>query len=380
MRIVVFCHSLLSDWNHGNAHFLRGLMSELAARGHSVTGFESADAWSAVNLIADRGALPLAELGRVYPNLQVIRYQRSHVDLEQLTEHADLVMVHEWSEPSLVQALGRRRQQGAPWLLLFHDTHHRAVSASETLERLDLSGYDGVLAFGETVRERYLGAGWNRRAFTFHEAADTRVFGPRPELEAEDDLVWVGNFGDDERTSELHEFLLKPAQAVGASGSVYGVRYPASAKAAVAAAGLRYRGFAPNYSVPEIFARHRVTVHVPRRPYVTHLPGIPTIRVFEALACGIPLVSAPWSDCEGLFREGDFLWARNRGEMETALGQLLRDPGLRAHVAAQGRATILERHTCAHRAEQLLSICAGLGVKACPKPITSITEDSSHGT
>ena len=53
-----------------------------------------------------------------------------------------------------------------------------------------------------------------------------------------------------------------------------------------------------------------MTVHVPRRPYVDALPGIPTIRVFEALACGIPLVSAPWRDEEGLFRHRDriFLW------------------------------------------------------------------------
>lgn len=381
MRIVLFCHSLLSDWNHGNAHFLRGLVSELSALGHSVTGFEPNDAWSAVNLIADCGQLPLAELRRVYPQLDVVRYARARVDLDQATEHADLVLVHEWNEPELVQALGQRRKQGAPWVLLFHDTHHRAVSDSETMAGLDLSGYDGVLAFGETVRERYLRAGWSRRAFTFHEAADTRVFCPRPEVSADDDLVWVGNFGDDERTAELDEFLLKPAQALRVTGSVYGVRYPEPAKAALATAGLRYRGFAPNFDVPEIFARHRVTVHVPRRPYLTHLPGIPTIRVFEALACGIPLVSAPWSDCEGLFREGDFLWARNRAEMETALGQLLRDPGLRAHVAAQGRATILERHTCAHRAQQLLSIATDLGVKACAiSKTTSTTEDLSHGT
>ncbi|MFX9521798.1 glycosyltransferase, partial [Acinetobacter baumannii] len=76
--------------------------------------------------------------------------------------------------------------------------------------------------------------------------------------------------------------------------------------------GVAYKGWLPNARAPEIFARHRVTVHVPRRFYVDMLPGIPTIRVFEALACGIPLVSAPWSDAEGLFRPGrDFLFARD---------------------------------------------------------------------
>ena len=63
-----------------------------------------------------------------------------------------------------------------------------------------------------------------------------------------------------------------------------------------------------------------MTVHVPRRPYATALPGVPTIRIFEALACGIPLVSAPWSDCENLFTPGeDFLFASNGKEMRKHL-------------------------------------------------------------
>jgi spore maturation protein CgeB len=101
-----------------------------------------------------------------------------------------------------------------------------------------------------------------------------------------------------------------------------------------------------------------VTVHVPRRPYVEALPGIPTIRVFEALACGIPLVSAPWEDAEGLFRDGDFLWARNTREMEEALRAAIDDPSF----AEQGRETVLARHTCAHRVEELLAIVTQLDV------------------
>ena len=78
---------------------------------------------------------------------------------------------------------------------------------------------------------------------------------------------------------------------------MHGVRYPADARAsACGCAGISYGGWIANADVPQAFARHRVTVHVPRRPYVAALPGIPTIRMFEALACGIPLVSAPWDD------------------------------------------------------------------------------------
>src|SRR5918999_1106607 len=81
-------------------------------------------------------------------------------------------------------------------------------------------------------------------------------------------------------------------------------------------AGIRYCGWLPNYKVPEVFARSRVTLHIPRRPYVRELPGIPTIRPFEALACGVPLICSPWRDTEKLFTAGsDFLIAHNGDEM-----------------------------------------------------------------
>ena len=53
MRLVVFCHSLLSDWNHGNAHFLRGVVAELVARGCAVEVYEPEDAWSMQHLLAE---------------------------------------------------------------------------------------------------------------------------------------------------------------------------------------------------------------------------------------------------------------------------------------------------------------------------------------
>jgi spore maturation protein CgeB len=104
-------------------------------------------------------------------------------------------------------------------------------------------------------------------------------------------------------------------------------------------------------------------VHVPRRFYVDALPGIPTIRVFEALACGIPLVSAPWPDAEGLFRVGrDFLMAHGRAAMTQRLRDLHEDPALRAALAAAGLETIRARHTCAHRAAELLTVASLLDI------------------
>ena len=122
-----------------------------------------------------------------------------------------------------------------------------------------------------------------------------------------------------------------------------------------------YGGWLPNHLVPEVFARFAVTVHVPRRPYAQAVPGIPTIRVFEALACGIPLVSAPWEDTEGLFTPGDdYVIARNGAEMLERLAVLLEDGAAAGAMAAHGLATILRRHTCAHRVDELLAIVASM--------------------
>jgi spore maturation protein CgeB len=361
MRVLMFYHSLLSDWNHGNAHFLRGVVTELQALGHDVCVYEPRDAWSLQNLLAEHGEAALAGFRAAYPNLSSTRYRLTDLDLDDALEGADLVLVHEWNDHELVRRLGEHRARHGGYRLLFHDTHHRSVTAPEAMAAYDLRHYDGVLAYGRAVRDLYLASGWARRAWVWHEAADTRVFRPLPGRPCEGDLVWVGNWGDGERTAELQEFLLDPARALGLKAKVYGVRYPEEAKQALAAAGIEYAGWLPNHQAPEVFARYRLTVHVPRRPYARLLPGIPTIRVFEALACGIPLVCSPWEDAEDLFTPGeDYLVARDGREMTEHLRALLRDrPGAEA-LAAHGRRTILARHTCRHRVEELLQIHAAL--------------------
>lgn len=358
MRIVMFYHSLISDWNHGNAHFLRGVVSELQGRGHEVAVYEPHDAWSVQQLIAECGQAPLPDFFAHYPRLSSFRYDPAMIDLDAALDGADLVLVHEWSDHALVKRIGQHRGRASSrYKLLFHDTHHRAVTEPESMARYDLSFYDGVLAFGRVLAELYRERGWARRAWVWHEAADASVFKPLPGRDREGDLVWVGNWGDEERTSELHEFLLEPVASLGLRARLHGVRYPAHARQALDRAGIRYGGFLPNYRAPEVFARFAVTVHVPRRPYVEALPGIPTIRPFEALACGIPLVSSPWEDAEGLFTPGrDYLVAHSGAEMRRHLTAILTDAELAQELAAHGRRTIGDRHTCRHRVDELLAI------------------------
>jgi spore maturation protein CgeB len=290
-------------------------------------------------------------------------YDSATLDLDVALDGADVVIVHEWNDPALVKRIGQYRRASGSFKLLFHDTHHRAVSAPREIRAFDLANYDGVLAFGEVLRQIYEDRCWAARAWTWHEAADTRRFTPAlRQTPPTTDLVWVGNWGDDERAAEITRYLIEPVQSLQLRARVYGVRYPETALAALRRAGIEYGGWAPNFQVPAIFGDAAATVHIPRRFYVEGLPGIPTIRMFEALACGIPLVSAPWDDCEKLFRPGcDYLVASNGKQMQDHLRLLRACPQVAKIIADYGLQTILSRHTCAHRVAELLAICASLG-------------------
>lgn len=360
MKLVLFYHSLISDWNHGNAHFLRGVVTELLHLGHEVCVYEPESGWSLSNLLAEAGSAAVASFHAAFPELDSIRYDGPTLDLDEALDGAAVVIVHEWNEPQMIRRIGAcAARLGCP--ALFHDTHHRSVTDAATMSALDLRHYDGVLAFGQSVADRYLRHGWAQCAWVWHEAADIRHFKPLPASGDRADLVWVGNWGDDERGAELNEFLIEPVKRLGLDANVYGVRYPDHARATLRVAGIAHRGWLANHRVPEVFARHRCTVHVPRQSYAVHLPGIPTIRMFEALACGIPLVSAPWTDSEQLFRPGkDYLVAMNGREMQRHLRDVLNDVELAEDLARHGLETIQARHTCAHRVAELMQILTAL--------------------
>jgi len=363
MTICLFAHSWLSDWNHGNAHFLRGLASALVARGHTVRGYEAQPpGWSLANLKEEsRGPASVAQFRKAYPELDLHFYDAA-TDWALALRDADVVVVHEWNPAELLHALaGARRRRH--FRLLLHDTHHRAASQQAAIAEFPLEQCDGVLAFGESLRQLYERRGI-RRTFTFHEAADVRRFHPAagsapPGVDW--DLVWIGNWGDDERSQEINEFLLEPVCELRLRTLVHGVRYPASAHAEFVRRGIRFGGYLPNLEAPALYHASRLTVHIPRRPYAERLPGIPTIRMFEALACGATLLSGPWHDTEGLFQSGDdFISVRNRAEMAAACRQLLADEAQRIRVGQHGARTIRARHTCDHRARQLEEICRNL--------------------
>lgn len=360
LRLAYFSHTLRSDWNNGNAHFLRGLLDNLRLLGHEVVCWEPTVEWSISNLRQEpEGESSLAQFTALYPDLELRLYSSEDTDntlfwLHQL-DGLDFVFVHEWNPPALTQTLLQVRAK-LGLRLIFHDTHHRASSSPDSIQALGITRFDGVFTFGDSLTHIYQRRFGLDKVWTLHEAADTRIFRPLPATEKEQDVIWIGNWGDNERSEEIRDFLLTPASQVRPRQSViYGVRYPPKGLAALANAGVRYGGYLPNLEAPVEYAASCVTVHIPRQHYNGALTGVPTIRVFEALACGIPLLSAPWQDTEKLFREDDFVLVKNTQEMHDAMCDLFDNPRLAADQAQRGLETVLARHTCRHRAEQVVT-------------------------
>jgi spore maturation protein CgeB len=358
MKFVVFCHSLVSDWGHGAAPFLRGIVGELQAGGHAVDVYEPEDGWSRRNLLIDQGQPAVVAFATRFPSLRSRRYRPGEPNLDRALAGADVVLVHEWTDPALIAAIGAHRASRGTYRLLFHDTHHRPLAERPTFETLELANYDAALVSDRALVDAY--AQRVRRVSLWREGADLRVLHRRDRSPAFEppplsDLVWIGDFCDYEEDA-FDELLLAPIRNLGLRATVYGVRYPARARAALDRAGADHRGYLPDWAAPWALARARLTLELPRR--------VPLSHPFAALACGVPLVSAARDDASDLFEPGrDFAIARTGREMSAQISALLADAARARALAEHGRATILAGHTCTHRVADLLAIVRRLDVR-----------------
>ncbi|HUS20006.1 MAG TPA: glycosyltransferase [Terriglobales bacterium] len=362
LRIHLFAHSLVSDWSHGSAHFLRGLARALMQMGHKVRCHEELGSWSLVNLVRneqERSIDAIDQFRSQFRELDIHFYERKdglRDYLKSELRNADIVIIHEWNEPQAVNAVLSLKEE-LKFRALFLDTHHRAYTRAGEMLKFHLHLCDGVLAAGEPIRKIYTDGFGVRRAWTFHEAADVDHFFPL-NAHRKTDVVWIGNWGDESRTAEMEEFLVRPASELpDVKFQAYGVRYPAEAIDWMLDAGVDYRGYLPNLDAPQVYAEAALALHLPRKQYTNGLAGVPATRVFEALACGATLLSAPWEDLEHLFRPEDFVRLKNGEDAQAAMTDLLRDDRARRQIAENGLETIRARHTCRHRAEQLTGIC-----------------------
>ena len=364
MRFVLFYHSLVSDWNHASAHALRGIASELLEQGHSVRIFEPEDGWSLHNLREQGGEGMIKAFQAVYPQLHSHFYDPTTLSLDNTLGDADVVIAHEWNSAAFLQRLGEHRAGTHGYKLLFHDAPHRSLEHPMELRAHVLSNYDGVLASSDSLRRMHESHGWVEHVWTWRDAVDTRVFrpsssDPRPSL----DLVWIGHWGAGERADELEEFLIEPVRTLGLRARFYGARYPKEALNTLRAARIDYGGWIPDFSIPTVYAAARLTVNVPRRMRVDGRPHAAAIRVLEAMACELPVITAPWDECETMFTPDiDMLVAHDGLEAEHHMDALRGDTEFARFIAANGYQTVVSHHTCGHRAQELVALCHELGV------------------
>ena len=238
--------------------------------------------------------------------------------------------MHEWNDPALVAALGSLRKRGGRFHPAFHDTHHRAVSDPAAIRAFDLSGYDGVLAFGETLADVYRRWGWGDRVWTWHEAADTRLFHPPGAAKASGrDSSGSAIGATASARAELRIFSCARARRRPAARHLWRPLSRRGAGDADPAAGAHYRGWLPNARVPELFARHSprsmCRVGFIRRRCRAFRPFASSRRSPAA-----SLVSSPWDDAEHLFRPGrDYLVAHDGAAMTRASARAAARSGLR---------------------------------------------------
>lgn len=364
LDVVFLGLSITSSWGNGHATTYRGLVRGLAAAGHRVLFLERDVPWYAAN--RDLAEPPWCEVG-LYGSLDELE-DRWAARLRA----ADLVVVGSYVPDGA--ALGRRVLARARGVTAFYDIDTPVTLAAlargdcEYLAADLVPRYDLYLSFtgGPTLAriERELGSPAARALYC---SADPDVHRPesRP---VRWDLGYVGTYGAD-RQPALDRLLLEPARrSPRARFVVAGPQYPAAV--AWPANVDRIDHLAPGEH-SEFYASQRFTLNVTRADMV-RAGFSPSVRLFEAAACGTPVVSDPWPGIETIFAPGrELLLARSTAEALAIVRELPDDE--RRAIGARARRRVLAEHTGAHRARALERYVAearrARGRPAPPRPL-----------
>lgn len=350
MRIVILGLTITSSWGNGHATTFRGLVRGLVRRGHSVLFLERDKPWYADN--RDMPAPPFGET-RLYAGLDELSARWGAA-----IAAADLVMVGSYVPDGI--AVGALVQRLARGVVAFYDIDTPVTLAAladgscEYLTSGLLRGFDLYLSFtgGPTLQylESTLGA---RAARALYCSADPDVY--RPDLLAPRtwDLGYLGTYSPD-RQPTVDALLCQPAQAWPEGRFVVaGPMYPASLAWPAAVERIehlppdRHRGF---------YAGQRFTLNVTRADMIRRGYS-PSVRLFEAACCGVPIISDWWAGLDAFFTpDEEILIARSADEV---LGLLRTMPEARRRaIADAARARVLGAHTGDHRAAELEAYAA----------------------
>lgn len=342
LRIVILGLSLSSSWGNGHATTYRALVKALARRGHDVLFLERDRPWYASNRdLADPGYCRLA----YYTELGDLERYRADVTA------ADAVVVGSYVPDGI--EVGEWVLSSTPRLKVFYDIDTPVtVTALRRAECTYLAvaqvpRYDLYLSFTggpilEELRERFGAAA----ARVLHCSVDAGLFRPA-RVQRRWDLGYLGTYSPD-RQQTLEKLLVEPARRLPRLRFVVaGAQFPASLRWPANVERIEHVSPA---ELPRFYSRLRWALNVTRAD-MREAGFSPSVRLFEAAACGVPIVSDAWRGLETLFRPGiEIVTCEGHGDVEKVLGfaQTRRDA-----IAEAARAAVLRAHTAGHRARQL---------------------------
>jgi len=361
LKLVVFGLTVSSSWGNGHATLWRGLIRALARRGCRVVFFERDAPYYAEH--RDLTDPPGAELV-LYPDWESVRRRAAAA-----VRDADAVMTTSYCpDARAAAALAEAEARGSR---VFYD-----LDTPVTLARLEageraaylplegLGGFDLVLSYTgggalSALREQ-LGA---RRTAPLYGHADPETHRPAaPDARFRADLSYIGTYAADRQAAVEALFLtparLRPELRFTLAGASYPADFPWTDNI----------WFVRHLAPPEhagFFAASRLTLNVTRRDMAAR-GWCPSGRLFEAAACGTPVLSDAWAGLDAFFAPGrEILLAHDTGGALAALA--LSDAELAA-VGRAGRERVLAEHTSDHRAGELLRLLEAAAAVAEPAP------------
>jgi spore maturation protein CgeB len=352
---IVFCGlSITSSWGNGHATNYRALVRELSGRGHDVLFCERDVPWYA----AQRD-LPEPPWGRTSLYGSLAELAEKHVD--DFTA-ADLVVVGSYVPEGVAVCEWALEHAGGATAFYDIDTPvtlgklrrgDREYLGSELVGRFDL-----YLSFtgGPTLQvlEEEFGA---RRAIAFYCLVDPDAYRPQEE-EARWDLGYLGTYSDD-RQPVLERLLLEPAGRLpGARFAVAGPQYPEAIEWPANVERVEHVAPAEH---PAFYAAQRFTLNVTRAE-MREAGWSPSVRLFEAAACGVPVISDRWEGLDQLFAPGEeILIADSAADVVEFLRDV--DAEEARQIGERARRRVLAEHTAERRCERLEEEVAGVMVR-----------------
>ena len=344
MKLVVLGLSLSSSWGNGHATTYRSLLKAFAARGHEILFLERDAPWYS-GPARDLSNPSFCSLV-LYSDLSDLKAHESAI------AQADAVIVGSYVPDGI--AVGDWVQATARGLRAFYDIDTPVtLAALDTgscayLEPQQIPGYDLYLSFtgGPTLDRLRLQYG-SPNAHALYCCVDPSLYSPRGDPERWD-LSYLGTYSPD-RQPVLERLLLEPARlAPELRFVVAGSQYPATMK--WPANVERFEHVGP-HDHAEFYGSSRFTLNVTRADMV-RAGYSPSVRLFEAAACGTPIISDLWPGIETILTPGDSILLASDSAQVLRLIQELSLPE-RLRLGDSARCQVLARHTAAHRAAEL---------------------------